>query len=181
MSSFQSSGLAAMNSRIRRMHSGSLRMSNCTPRERTITLRPLKRLVLADHDPADAIEQHGPAAHVAGRKGRIEHRPAIVACRQPTAVFQAIHLGMQDGTAALHPAVMPTADDLIIDHQHRTDGDAPFGEPQLRFFDGRLQEFVHPHPVTLQVMVVWLSLDRSGRKRRACRRLALMATSHEAL
>ena len=50
---------------------------------------------------------------------------------------------MQHGAAPLNPAVMAATGDFSVDHQHRADGDAPFGQTQPRFFDGCLQERIH--------------------------------------
>ena len=53
-----------------------------------IILRPLKRAILADHDPRNAVEQGGAAAHVAGRERasrapRGDSRPAAAGRRFP--------------------------------------------------------------------------------------------------
>jgi len=50
---------------------------------------------------------------------------------------------MQDGTALLYAPIVPTAHDLSVNHQHRADGDAAFGQALFRFFDGGMHEFVH--------------------------------------
>src|SRR5438034_11458403 len=39
----------------------------------------LKRLILADHDPGNLVEQRCAAAHVAGREGRVEGGAAVFA------------------------------------------------------------------------------------------------------
>ena len=91
----------------------------------------------------DAVEQGGAAAHVAGRERRVEHGAAIVGGPEPAGVFQAVHLGVQDGAAVLHAAVVAAADDAAIDDQHRADRNTPLGQPLPGFVDRDLQEGVH--------------------------------------
>jgi len=54
-----------------------------------------------------------------------------------------IHLAVQDGAAALHAAVVTTADDLALMHQDRTDRNAAFGQACFRLRDGNSHEGIH--------------------------------------
>src|SRR5258706_10310966 len=70
-----------------------------------VVFRPLKRLMLADDDLGNLVQQRCAAAHVAGRERRVEGRPLVVARSEPAGVFQAIHLGMQNRATLLHAPV----------------------------------------------------------------------------
>jgi hypothetical protein len=60
-------------------------------------------------------------------------------------VFEGVHLAVEDGTAALDAAVVASAEDGAAMHEHRSDGDAAFGESLLGFFDGGVHEWVVRH------------------------------------
>lgn len=52
---------------------------------------------------------------------------------------------MQGGTAALDSTVAAPADDLTVDHEHRADGDAAFGQAGARLVDGGGKERIVGH------------------------------------
>src|SRR5947199_9445076 len=66
----------------------------------------LKRLILADHDPGNLVEQRRAAAHVAGREGRVEGGAAVFAGFQAPRVFDAVHLGVKDRALLLNAAIV---------------------------------------------------------------------------
>lgn len=94
-------------------------------------LGPLKCPVFPDDNPTDSVQQDCATAHVARRQGGIEHRTPIVRCGAPARLLDAVHLGMQDRAALLYPTIVAAADDLPIDDEHRADGNATFGQPEL--------------------------------------------------
>ena len=57
---------------------------------------------------------------------RVEYSTArlVVIRSQTPGVLEAIHFCMQDGTAALYPAIVPARRDVPIDDQDRTDRNA---------------------------------------------------------
>src|SRR5690606_39817354 len=57
----------------------------------------------------------------------------VVARFQPPAAFEAVHFGVQNGAAALHSAIVPATDNLVVNHEHGPDGDASLGKPAPRF------------------------------------------------
>ncbi len=108
-----------------------------------IILGPLERPVLTDDNPRNLVEQRSPTAHIARRQGRIQRRPLIISCMQPTGVLKAIHLRVENRTAILNSAVVPATCDLAVDHQDRSDRDAAFFQPDSGFFDRRFKKPVH--------------------------------------
>lgn len=59
-----------------------------------VLLRSLEGPVFADHDPGYFVEEDRAAAHVAGGKSRVQHRPAVILRLEPARVLQAVHLGV---------------------------------------------------------------------------------------
>src|SRR5690606_29915293 len=100
-------------------------------------------LVFADHDFGNAVKQDRPGAHGAGRKRGVDHRLPVNLGGLASGVLECIHLPVQNGAAALYPAVMAPADDAAVVHQHRADGNAAFLQAQAGLVDGGLHEFVH--------------------------------------
>jgi hypothetical protein len=116
MSSFHSSGRA----RILRDHEFHAARAHHG-------LGALEGAVLADHDARDLVEQRSAAAHVAGRKRRVERAARVLARLEAARVLEGVHLRVQDGAAALHAAVVAAAYDLAVEHEHGADRDAAFG------------------------------------------------------
>lgn len=58
---------------------------------------------------------------------RIKDAPGIERSRKPTGVFQCVHLGVQDGTATLHRAIVSAADNCVVVRQNGADRNATFG------------------------------------------------------
>lgn len=105
-----------------------------------IFFRALESAVFADDDSGNAVKQDRAAAHVAWRQRGEKRGTAVVAPREPTGVFQTIHLGVQYRAALLHPPVMSTADDLAVDDQHRPDRDPALAEANSCFVNRSLEE-----------------------------------------
>src|SRR4051812_20375209 len=76
-----------------------------------------ERLVLANDDPGDSVEQDCAAAHRARRERRVQRGFAIDASRQPSGILERIHLAVQNGTSLLDAAIMATAQDASFMHQ----------------------------------------------------------------
>src|SRR5215831_5262275 len=83
-----------------------------------------ERLVLADHDGADAVKQNRAAAHRAGRERRVDDGVAIHRGRLTSSVLERIHLAVQHRAAALHAAIVSTTDDASAMDDDRADRDA---------------------------------------------------------
>src|SRR5207253_8480291 len=64
-----------------------------------------------------------------------------------------IPFAMQSRTAALHPPVVPPADDFAIVHHHRPDRDPALGEPGLGFRNRGSQEGVHEYKEYAKLIV----------------------------
>ena len=97
-----------------------------------IGLGALEGLVLADHDARDLVQQRRAAAHVARRERRVQRAAGVLFGLQAPGVLKRIHLGMQDGAAALDTTIVATTHNLAVEHQHRTNRDAALGQSQSR-------------------------------------------------
>ncbi|HSG69154.1 MAG TPA: MBL fold metallo-hydrolase [Planctomycetaceae bacterium] len=56
---------------------------------------------------------------------------------------------MENRTAFLHPTIMPSSDDLTVDHQDGTDRNTPFGEPFSSLFDERRRSSRYNAPMKM--------------------------------
>jgi len=108
-----------------------------------VFLRTLKRFVFPDDKARDFVEQNCAAAHRTGRKRRIQNTALINRRLEPPGVFEAVHFRVVYHAAALHPLVMAAPDDFAVEHEHRTDGDAAFGQAGSGFFNRRLKKNIH--------------------------------------
>lgn len=104
-----------------------------------------KRPIFTDDNARDFVEQGRPAAHIAGRKCRVENGSLVILGLQASRVLEAIHLGMEYRTAPLDPAIMPAAHDGPVNYEDRADGDAALGRTPARLLDGRHQIRVFFH------------------------------------
>jgi hypothetical protein len=102
-----------------------------------------ERLVLADNDTWNPIKQDCAGAHRAGGKRRVQHALGVNRRGQSAGVFQGVHFSVQDRTAALHAAIVATADDLAAMDDDGTNGNAPLGEARFGFGNGRGHEWIH--------------------------------------
>jgi hypothetical protein len=57
-------------------------------------------------------------------------------------VFEGVHFSVQDGAAALHPAVVAATDDSPVVNEDGADRDSSLSEPCLGLFDGRRHEWI---------------------------------------
>src|SRR5262249_29881714 len=94
-----------------------------------------ERLVLADDDGADAVEQNRAAAHRARRERRVDNRLAIDRRRLPAGVLESVHLAMQHGAAALHASIVSASDDAAAVDDDGTDRNAAFATSGMGLLD----------------------------------------------
>ncbi|KAF4135849.1 hypothetical protein GN958_ATG09203 [Phytophthora infestans] len=140
MSSFHSCGLSWMKSCMSLMHVSSCSSLTSTPRERTYSPGPWKVLF----SPTTIVGmQHSSAAHVARTQRRVERGTRVVGGRESSGVLEAVHLGVQHGTATLNAAVVAARSDFVVDLKHRADGDAPLAQAQLGLVNCSLEKRVH--------------------------------------
>ena len=102
----------------------------------------LKRDVLANDDARNFVEHYRAAAHRAGGQRRVDRAARVNRSVLPTGVFQAVHFGVMNHAAALHPLVTSAAHDLAVADQHRADRNAAFAPAEAGFIDGSLEELV---------------------------------------
>ena len=132
-----------MNSASSRSQSGSwITSTDHAPAPQQVLLSP-KGPVLADHDPGNAVEQNGAAAHGAGRERGVERAAPIHRRRQPAGPLQGVHLRVQDHAARLLPAVVTPAEDAFCRDEDRADRDAAFLEALAGFVESGLHEGIH--------------------------------------
>ena len=100
----------------------------------------LEGAILADDDAWHLVEQGRPAAHVAGGEGRVEDAALVLGDSQAAGVFEAIHLGVEDGAAPLDASVVAAADDFAVEDEYRADGNSAFGQAELGFAERFIEE-----------------------------------------
>src|SRR6266545_4309749 len=131
-------------------------------------LFPAKRLVLANDDALNAVQQNRAAAHGAGRERGVERRVAIDGRGLAAGVFERIHLAMQHRAAVLHSAVVTATDDLALSNDDRADRNAALAQALLGFGDGGGQERVGtqaPDPALAIIASYSNTLGPSGASR----------------
>src|SRR4029079_4820422 len=95
----------------------------------------LERLILADDDAADAVEQDGTAAHGARRQRRVHHRLPIDIGGSTAGALERIHLPVEDRTPLLNAPIVPAAQNDALVDERRADGNATLGKTLLSFFN----------------------------------------------
>lgn len=102
-----------------------------------VVFRALEGFVFADDDLWDSVEQDRSAAHRAGREGGVNRAAVVNGGGEASGVFEAIHFGVVDDAAVLHPAVVSASDDLAVEHKHGADGNSTLGQAFEGFFNCR--------------------------------------------
>src|SRR5262245_51004302 len=67
--------------------------------------------VLADDDPRDAVEENRAAAHGAGGQRGVDDALTIGPGRLSPRVLKRVHLAVEHGAPALHPAIVAPSED----------------------------------------------------------------------
>ena len=93
-----------------------------------------ERHILADDHARNAIEQDRARTHGARRERGVENALRINRRGPSAGVLEGIHFAVQNGAAALHPAVVTASDDLALMHKDRTDRDTAFGLARFRLY-----------------------------------------------
>lgn len=95
---------------------------------------PSESAVVAHHHSWYAVEQNGAGAHVAGRKCGIQGAGAIFGGFETAGSLETIGNRIVDHAPLLHSAIAAPRDNLMVQHQHRTDREAAFLETGSGFF-----------------------------------------------
>jgi len=108
-----------------------------------VFFRAFERVIFANDDARDFIQERGAAAHGAGGKRRVESAAAINGSVAASGVFKAIHFGMVNDAALLDALVVPASDDLATVDENGTDWYAAFGEAFFCFVNRSREEGIH--------------------------------------
>ena len=140
MSSFHSSGLAAMKSVIICDALGVVEHDHLDAAGAQVVLAAHERGVLADDHPRDPVQQDRPGAHVARRQRRHHRRPGVHRRRQAAGVLEAVGLAVLDRAALLHAPVVADGEDLAVDDERGADRDPALGEADAGLGDRGLRD-----------------------------------------
>src|SRR5690348_4042068 len=88
----------------------------------------------SNHDFWNAKLNGRPAAKETGHQCGVKN--CVLICFLPAGIGEAIDLGMAHRIAALDPAIVPAADNLLVAHEDRSNGKPTLAQSGLCLFKG---------------------------------------------